>query len=35
MALTCVAALGALIVLFLPNEAEMNAHLQSGSGKSL
>jgi hypothetical protein len=24
-----------LIVLFLPNEAEMNAHLQSGSGKSL
>jgi hypothetical protein len=28
MALSVVAALGALIVLFLPNEAQMNAHLK-------
>ena len=32
VALTCVAALGAIIVLFLPNEAQMNAHLKGGSG---
>jgi hypothetical protein len=31
VALTCVAALGAIIVLFLPNEAQMNAHLKGGS----
>jgi hypothetical protein len=35
MALTCVAALGAVIVLFLPNEAQMNAHLKGGSGNHL
>jgi MFS family permease len=35
VALTCVAALGAIIVLFLPNEAQMNAHLKGGSGNHL
>jgi MFS family permease len=35
LALTGVAALGAVIVMFLPNEAEMNAHLKSGSGNHL
>ena len=35
VALTCVAALGAIIVLFLPNEAQMNAHLKSSSGNHL
>jgi hypothetical protein len=35
MALTVVAALGAVIVFFLPNEEEMNAHLKSGSGNHL
>jgi len=27
--------LGAIIVLFLPNEAQMNAHLKGGSGNHL
>ena len=35
VALTCVAALGAVIVLFLPNEAQMNSHLKGGSGNHL
>jgi MFS family permease len=35
VALTGVAALGAIIVLFLPNEAQMNAHLKGGSGNHL
>jgi MFS family permease len=35
IALSFVAALGALIVLFLPNEAQMNAHLKSSSGNHL
>jgi predicted MFS family arabinose efflux permease len=35
VALTFVAALGAIIVLFLPNEAQMNAHLKGGSGNHL
>ena len=35
VALTCVAALGAIIVLFLPNEAQMNAHLKGSSGNHL
>lgn len=35
MALTGVATLGAFIVLFLPNEAQMNAHLKSSSGNQL
>ena len=35
VALTCVAALGAFFVLFLPNEAQMNAHLKGGSGNHL
>lgn len=35
VALTYVAALGAIIVLFLPNEAQMNAHLKGGSGNHL
>ena len=35
VALTCVAALGAFFVLFLPNEAQMNAHLKSSSGNHL
>ena len=35
IALSVVAALGAIIVLFLPNEAQMNAHLKSSSGNHL
>jgi MFS family permease len=35
IALSVVAALGAIIVLFLPNEAQMNAHLESSSGNHL
>jgi len=35
IALSFVAALGAIIVLFLPNEAQMNAHLKSSSGNHL
>jgi hypothetical protein len=35
VALTFVAALGAIIVLFLPNEAQMNAHLKGGSSNHL
>ena len=35
VALTCVAALGAIIVLFLPNEEQMNAHLKGGSSNHL
>jgi type II secretory pathway component PulJ len=35
IALSIVAALGAIIVLFLPNEAQMNAHLKSSSGNHL